>query len=328
MRFETWIVTFLVFSSVLAGQEYDQHEHSKHDQDVDNTLLVEPIPQDIDVNRDIAKLGWVLFNDPNLSSNQAVSCESCHDLATNGAETTRVSTGVNGIGLRNSLTVFNSALNYRFFWDGRANTLEDQIDGPITNPLEMDSDWPQIERYVSRSASYKQLFSSANDLPISRDTIRFALAEFVRTLQTPDSTFDRFLQGDSTALSAQELRGWETFQTVGCVQCHQGKNIGGNMIQKFGYFTSINSPQDTGKHLITDQGQDKFYFRVASLRNVAQTPPYFHDGRTKTLETAIRIMAKGQLGITMENDTIADIEAFLHTLSAPRPSILEEFENE
>lgn len=325
MRCKTWIVTFFIFSPVVIAHD---HSHDDHAQEVVELRLIEPIPQHTEFNRDIAKLGWVLFNDPNLSSNQAVSCQSCHDLSTNGAETTRVSTGVNGIGLRNSLTVFNTALNYRFFWDGRANTLEEQINGPITNPLEMDSDWPQIERYVSRSARYQQLFSSADNLPITSDSIRFALAEFMRSLQTPNSDFDRFLQGDGTALSAQELRGWQTFQAVGCVQCHQGKNVGGNMIQKFGYFTPINSIQDTGKHLITDQGQDKFYFRVASLRNVAQTPPYFHDGRTETLEQAIKVMAQGQLGITMDSDTISDVEAFLHTLSAPRPRILEEFENE
>lgn len=325
MRIETWTVTLFLFSSMAIAHS---HQHEEHIQDTGNMQLVEPITTMPAFNRDVAKLGWVLFNDPNLSSNQAVSCQSCHDLATNGAETTRVSSGVNGIGIRNSLTVFNTALNYRFFWDGRANTLEDQINGPITNPLEMDSDWPQIERYVSRSARYQELFSAANELPISSDNIRFALAEFMRTLQTPNSAFDLFLQGDRSALSAQEVRGWKTFQSVGCVQCHQGQNIGGNMIQKFGYFTTINTIQDTGKHLATDQGQDKFYFRVASLRNVAQTPPYFHDGRTETLEQAIKIMAKGQLGITMDNDTIADVEAFLRTLSAPRPSILEEFENE
>ncbi|WP_372153330.1 cytochrome-c peroxidase [Vibrio renipiscarius] len=305
-----------------------QEQHASDTPQLGSLLLVEPIPQYVEINRDIAKLGWVLFNDPNLSSNQAISCQSCHDLSTNGAETTRVSTGVNGIGLRNSLTVFNSSLNYRFFWDGRSNTLEDQINGPMTNPLEMDSDWSQVEHYVSRSAQYQQLFLSANDLTISSDNIRLALAEFMRSLQTPNSTFDLFLQGDEFALSEQEKRGWDTFQSIGCVQCHQGPNIGGNMMQKLGYFSEINTLQDTGKHLVTEKYQDKFYFRVASLRNVAQTAPYFHDGRTPTLEAAIRIMAKGQLGIAMENDTVADIEAFLRTLSAPRPAILEEFENE
>ena len=324
MRFETWIVALFICSPLTMAQE----QHASDTPQFDSLLLVEPIPQYVEINRDIAKLGWVLFNDPNLSSNQAISCQSCHDLTTNGAETTRVSTGVNGIGLRNSLTVFNSSLNYRFFWDGRSNTLEDQINGPITNPLEMDSDWPQVERYVSRSAQYQQLFLSANDLTISSDNIRLALAEFMRSLQTPNSTFDLFLQGDEFALSEQEKRGWDTFQSIGCVQCHQGPNIGGNMMQKFGYFSEINTLQDTGKHLVTEEDQDKFYFRVASLRNVAQTAPYFHDGRTPTLEAAIRIMAKGQLGIAMENDTVADIEAFLRTLSAPRPAILEEFENE
>ena len=321
MNKKKWMMTFLVLSPLASA-------HNHHHEANINTQLVEPIAQHVEFNRDIAKLGWVLFNDPNLSSNQSISCQSCHDLSTNGAELTRVSTGVNGMGIRNSLTVFNTALNYRFFWDGRANSLEEQISGPITNPLEMDSNWQDIEYYVSQTDHYQLLFNAIDDFDINADNLRFALAEFMRSLQTPNSPFDRYLQGEKHALSTQAKRGWLTFQSVGCVQCHQGQNIGGSMIQKFGYFTATNAQEDTGRHLVTSTSQDKFYFRVASLRNVAKTPPYFHDGRSDTLNQAIRVMARGQLGITMDDSTVEDIEAFLQSLSAPRPSILKEFENE
>ncbi|WP_114766237.1 cytochrome-c peroxidase [Vibrio rhodolitus] len=307
----------------LAGQGHS----NDHNQEVIGQVI-QPIPQQIEIDKAVAKLGWTLFRDPNLSSNRSISCESCHNLQTNGAEPTRVSTGVNGQGLRNSLTVFNAALNYRFFWDGRVNSLEDQIDGPVANPVEMDSSWQEIEQYVSRSSRYQALFDSIDNFDINSNNIRYALAEFMRGLQTPNAPFDRYLNGDEHAINNQEKRGWQTFQQVGCVQCHQGPNVGGNMIQKFGYFTELNTSEDTGKHLVTENTLDKFYFRVASLRNVAQTSPYFHDGRTQSLTQAIQIMAQGQLGITMDDDTIADIEAFLHTLTAPRPALLEEFENE
>jgi len=290
--------------------------------------LVMPVPNDVEFNREIAKLGWILFKDPNLSSNQAISCESCHDLSSNGAEPTAVSTGVNGRGIRNSITVFNTGLNYRFFWDGRASSLEEQINGPLTNPVEMDSNWGDVVRYVKQSTRYRALFKSIPNFDINQDNVAFALAEFMRALQTPGSPFDQYLNGNQYAISDQVKRGWETFQTVGCVQCHQGTNVGGNMIQKFGYFTPQLETEDTGRHLVTNDGLDKFYFRVASLRNVANTPPYFHDGRTENLTDAIRIMAQGQLGITMDDNTVSDIEAFLNALSAPRPLILQEFENE
>ncbi|WP_162046654.1 cytochrome-c peroxidase [Vibrio taketomensis] len=324
-----WQILTLVILLPLFVHSGEDHHHSDHKQQSYQAMrLVEPIPEQTQFNRDIAKIGWTLFRDPNLSSNRAISCESCHDLQTNGAQYTPVSTGVNGKGIRNSITVFNSSFNYRFLWDGSANSLEEQVNGPVTNPVEMDSSWTKIEDYVQRSTRYQTLFADVQDFDINQENIRFALAEFMRGLQTPNARFDQYLHGDESALNDMEKRGWQTFQQVGCVQCHQGQNIGGNMIQKFGYFTNLNHSEDTGRHLVTENTLDKYYFRVASLRNVANTPPYFHDGRTPILAQAIQIMAQGQLGITMDAQSITEIEAFLKTLSAPRPKILQEFENE
>ncbi|MGO2160991.1 MAG: cytochrome-c peroxidase [Vibrio toranzoniae] len=292
---------------------------------------VSPIPDSIQIDKKLAKIGWVLFRDPNLSSDQSVSCESCHSLQTNGAEVTPVSAGVNGSGMRNSLTVFNATFNYRFFWDGRVNNLADQIDGPVHNVAEMDSNWGYIIDYVSQSDDYVNLFNEEGT-DINEASIKAALVEFMRGLTTPHSPFDQYLRGNSSALSESEKRGWRTFQEEGCIRCHQGTNIGGGMVMRFGYFglsrTGAERSKDQGRFMFTGQPQDKHLFRVASLRNVAITAPYFHDGQTPTLEEAIKIMGESQLGKTFEKQTISDLKVFLKTLTGHRPPILVEFENE
>ncbi|UTT86942.1 cytochrome B6 [Vibrio pelagius] len=292
---------------------------------------VTPIPSDIEIDRALAKVGWLLFRDPNLSSNKNISCESCHDLQSNGAETNAVSIGVNGVGTRNSLTVFNAAYNYRFFWDGRANTLESQIDGPIHNTVEMDSNWPSITQYVSQTPQYQPLFSQLG-LEINEQSIKASLVEFMRALTTPNSPFDSYIQGNEEAIGESAKKGWYAFQEEGCIRCHQGTNIGGGMVMRFGYFgltkTGQERSEDQGRFMSTGKEMDKHLFRVASLRNVAITAPYFHDGQTHSLEEAIKIMGESQLGKTFEDDTVKHLKAFLETLTGQRPSILEAFENE
>ncbi len=311
----------------------DSHASDTHKtrQLTTSNIKVFPIPNATEIDHDLAKIGWVLFKDPNLSSNRSVSCETCHSLQTNGAEVIPVSIGVNGAGMRNSLTVFNAVFNYRFFWDGRVNNLSDQIDGPVHNVDEMDSNWALITDYVSKSPTYIDLFKS-QEMAINTASVKAALIEFMRGLTTPDSPFDRYLRGDTAALSAAEKRGWETFQEEGCIRCHQGTNIGGGMVMRFGYFglskTGSERSEDQGRFMFTQQPQDKHLFRVASLRNVAITAPYFHDGQTETLEEAIKIMGESQLGKTFEEQTISDIKVFLETLTGQRPQMLVEFENE
>ncbi|MGF1742773.1 c-type cytochrome [Vibrio profundum] len=296
-----------------------------------NVPIITPIVDLTDIDKEKARIGWLLFKDANLSSNNRVSCESCHSLATNGAERTEVSTGVWGKGTRNSITVFNVSYNYRFFWDGRANSLEDQLDGPVHNVLEMDSNWERITDYISKSQRYSKLFVQAG-LDITEANIKTTLIEFMRGLTTPKSRFDQFLLGKRSALNEQEKRGWESFQEEGCIQCHRGINIGGGMVMRFGYFgedkTGNRRTDDTGRHNTTKREKDRYLFRVASLRNVADTAPYFHDGKTQSLHEAIQIMAESQLGKTFNQQTTDDLYAFLQTLSGQRPAILEEFSDE
>ncbi len=313
------------------GHDSQRHKDKSVAMDFANQKAILPIPQELNIDKKKAKIGWLLFRDPNLSSNNLISCESCHNLQTNGAENREVSLGVRGRGFRNSLTVFNTAFNYRFFWDGRVNNLHDQLDGPIHNIVEMDSNWKKVKEYVSRSQSYNMLFSEAG-LDISVVNIKSALVEFMEALTTPDSPFDQYLMGNKSALNMQQQRGWEAFQNEGCVNCHRGINIGGGMVMKFGFFGETTRgnerSSDTGRHINTSKEQDMYLFRVASLRNVALTAPYFHDGKTDSLEEAINIMAESQLGKTFEQSMVDDINAFLTSLSGSRPAILEEFENE
>ncbi|ACJ31248.1 Cytochrome c peroxidase [Shewanella piezotolerans WP3] len=270
-------------------------------------------------------LGLRLFLDPQLSSNGEVSCESCHHIYDNGAEDIRVSKGVKGEGNRNSPTVFNIGLNTRFFWDGRANSLYEQIDGPIHNPLEMNSNWGDIAARLSSQASYQSAFAKHYDEVITEDTIKDALITFMMQLNTPGAPFDKYLKGEANAMPQAAILGWEKFQDLGCIYCHQGRNIGGNLFQKFGSVEPVETlNSDLGRYQQTNDINDKYVYRVPSLRNVALTPPYFHDGRAQSLEEAVLVMAKVQLGKDLEATTVVELIAFLDSLTAPNPPILKE----
>lgn len=315
------------------NHHHDSHSH-QHSADervplpVSRSKLVFPLPEVVNSNQPLARLGWKLFNDPNLSSNGQISCNSCHDLASNGADLIPLSVGVGGLGERNSPTVFNVSLNTRFFWDGRSNTLEAQVDGPIHNPLEMDNSWPEIESYLRQHPDYPTLFAQAGVEDIGEHGVKQALSYFQSQLITPPSRFDQFLAGQDDALTAVELAGWEQFNSRGCILCHQGPNVGGSIYQKFGYYIDTEATLDVGREAITGEEIDHSVFRVPSLRNVTITAPYFHDGKVMELKSAIYIMAKVQLGQELNEQSIAEIAAFLQSLETPRPTILGQLENE
>lgn len=269
-----------------------------------------------------AALGRQLFQDARLSANGAVSCVSCHDLASGGADSRAQSVGFSGelTGV-NAPTVLNAALNFRQFWNGRADTLEAQVDAVIQNPVEMGSQWPDVVAKLKQDASYKADFAAAYPDGVTQANIQHAIASFERTLLTPNSRFDQYLNGDPNALSDAEKAGYARFKQFGCVACHQGVNVGGNMFQKFGvmgdYFKNRGTPTeaDLGRYLVTQNEEDKHVFKVPSLRNVALTAPYFHDGSAKTLEEAVDVMFKYQLGRGASAEDKASIVQFLHTLT-------------
>jgi cytochrome c peroxidase len=267
-------------------------------------------------------LGRDLFFDPRLSADDSVSCATCHNPALGGTDNQPVSTGVKGSkGVLNAPTVLNAALNFRQFWNGRAETLEEQIDGPISNPVEMASSWPQVIAKLDDDAALKRRFADLYADGISPRTIRDAIATFERSLLTPNAPFDRFLLGDENAISAQAREGYRLFLGLGCATCHQGSNVGGNMYEKLGattpYYTPKNPAQarDNGRYDLTRVEEHRTEFKVPGLRNVARTAPYFHDGSIKTLEEAVTLMARHQLDMELPPTDVARIVAFLNALT-------------
>ncbi len=269
-----------------------------------------------------AQLGERLFFDKRLSRDNSLSCASCHDYARGGADQLPVSLGIDGkAGPINAPTVFNAALNFVQFWDGRAATLEEQAAGPVHNPLEMGSSWTEVVPKLQADSSYRALFAQLYPgRGISGESIVDAIASFERTLITPNSRFDRFLRGDEQALNDLERTGYRRFLDYGCASCHQGVNIGGNLYQRFGvmrdYFAGRRPTQaDLGRFNVTGREEDRHVFKVPSLRNVAATPPYFHDASARTLEEAITVMGRYQLGRELPREDVAALAAFLRTLS-------------
>lgn len=276
---------------------------------------------------ELVHLGGLLFHDVRLSADNSLSCHSCHNIAQGGADGRVVSVGIDGaLGSINAPTVLNSGLNIAQFWDGRAPTLEDQVNGPLTHPSEMGSSWDDVVAKLSIDPAMVGAFDRALDGPVTPANIRTAIAAYERTLQTPNSPFDQWLQGDDSALTTAEQRGYTRFKELGCVACHQGRNVGGNMYQTFGvladYFADRGdiTPADLGRFAVTGDESDRFRFRVPSLRNVELTAPYFHDGSAPNLPSAIAIMAHYQLGRPLAERDVDDIAAFLRSLTGTLPS--------
>lgn len=267
------------------------------------------------------KLGQRLFSDKRLSRDNTISCASCHNLDKGGVDGLQHSIGIEGQkGDINAPTIFNSAYNFRQFWDGRVNSLEEQVSEPVEHPKEMGSSWPEILGKLEKDKALVNDFTRIFDEKLSPEHIKSVIAEFQRSLITP-SRFDRYLQGDKTAITEAELLGYEKFKSYGCVACHQGVNIGGNMFQKFGvmsdYFKNAGTSNkaDLGRFNVTGREADKHVFKVPSLRNIALTAPYFHNGTVDTLPEAVAVMFKFQLGRPASEKDKALIVAFLQSLT-------------
>ena len=282
---------------------------------------IKPIPEQVDVDPAKVELGRTLFHDTRLSKDGSISCASCHDLASGGDDGRRVSIGVDGKpGMINSPTVFNAGFNFKQFWDGRSDTLEDQADGPVQSAIEMGSVWPDVVAKLYQDADYPGQFEAIYPDGITRTAIKDAIAEFVRSLITPNSRFDRWLRGDTAALTRQEERGYRLFKQYGCVSCHQGVNVGGNMFQVFGvlndYFRRRGNitDADLGRYAVTGNEEDRHAFKVPSLRMAAMTAPYLHDGSAATLRDAVDAMFEFQLGREAPDQDKEDIVSFIKTL--------------
>lgn len=282
---------------------------------------VAPIPASVKVNAAKAALGEKLYNDTLLSGDGTVSCATCHALNKGGTDRMEVSKGIKGQkGGMNSPTVFNSEHNFVQFWDGRAKDLKAQALGPVANPLEMGETWPNVVKKVAANKDYAKAFGEVYGGKITKENIADAIAEFERTLITPNSRFDQFLKGDKKALTPIEQKGWALFQEKGCQVCHSGTYFGGQAFQQVSpeYFKRRGGAikkEDLGRYNVTKKEEDKHKFKVPSLRNVAATAPYFHDGKVKSLDQAVKLMAKLQLGQDLQPSELRAIVAFLKTLS-------------
>jgi cytochrome c peroxidase len=263
-------------------------------------------------------LGKQLYNEEKLSINDSQSCNYCHKLDNFGVDNKKTSIGaLEEFGRRNSPTVYNAALHAAQFWDGRAKDLKEQAKSPILSHKEMAMKWSRdVEIKLMGVPEYVKSFSNVYKISVRYDDIADAIAAFERTLVSKGtSRFDKFQNGDLQALTLEEQRGLETFMNTGCASCHNGSLLGGKLFMKFGVINPYKNQEDQGRYEITKNESDGMVFKVPSLRNVAMTAPYFHDGGEETLKGAIKTMAWTQLGRELKDEEISDIEKFLNTLT-------------
>lgn len=330
--------TDLAYQAFLQARGEAAWINAAADHSMANTAF-RPIPPLETFPSDPAKqaLGFELFHDPRLSRDGTVTCTSCHMGMRGGTDNLPVSRGIGGaLGKRNAPTVFNSAFNFRQFWDGRAFNLDTQSLGPITDPAEMGHDLEAVIQELADEPHYAEQFAAIYPDGLTAANLGNAIAQHTRDMTRTDSRFNQHLtSGVVATLSEQELRGWKRFNDVGCTSCHNGINLGGNSYQKLGSVaafanTGMIDSADDGLYLRTGRNQDRQVFKVPSLHNVALTAPYFHDGSVATLDEAVRQMGKLHAGRSLSDADIGDIVGFLGSLSsqffsgmAPRMSSME-----
>ncbi|WP_444996987.1 cytochrome-c peroxidase [Aliikangiella sp. IMCC44359] len=283
---------------------------------------IQPVKPAKLTNKPLVELGKKLYFDPRLSKSGFISCNSCHNLSMGGTDNLKTSIGHNWQqGPINSPTVLNSSMNVAQFWDGRAVDLKEQAGGPIANPKEMGFTHELAVDVLSSIPEYVSAFKKVfNERTIEINQVTQAIAEFEKTLVTPNSRFDQWLLGNQSALSKKELQGYQLFKESGCVTCHNGPAVGGSSFQKMGLIKPyITDNPAVGRSAVTGKQVDKYVFKVPTLRNVELTYPYFHDGNVDTLEQAVDIMGEIQLGRKFTGDENSKIVAFLKTLTGEQP---------
>jgi cytochrome c peroxidase len=295
-----------------------------------------PVPADNPQSKSKIELGKMLYFDPRLSLDGTISCNSCHNVMLDGGDGRPVGVGVRGQrGGRGSPTVWNSAFHTVQFWDGRAASLEEQALGPLTNPIEMgmpshDAVMERINKIPGYVEAFKKAFPKEASPNIQN--LGKAIASYERTLITPHSPFDKYMKGNKKALNSQQIRGMKLVQEIGCTSCHTGVNFAGDgfkmgegnyqpfpQIPGSKYDRMYDLTSDKGRYEVTKKDEDKNHWRVPTWRNVALTAPYFHNGKVKTLDEAVRVMAKTQLDMDLKEEQVQDIVSFLNALTGEFP---------
>jgi cytochrome c peroxidase len=275
---------------------------------------ITPIPLEVKVDIKKANLGKELFFDTILSKDDTISCHSCLLLTQGGDDNLQFSLGIeNKIGNLNAPTVLNSTFNFVLFWNGRAKNLQEQALGPIANPIEMGHSFEELITKLEKT-KYKDKFNSIYKDGITSFNITDAIAEYEKTLITPNAPFDRYLRGEKNVISKETKEGYELFKNQGCIACHHGINIGGNLYAKFGVISQLQS-DSKGRFEVTKNELDKYYFKVPTLRNIELTAPYLHDGRIDNLEEVVKFMAHYQLGKSLSQEDVNKIVLFLKSLT-------------
>jgi len=286
---------------------------------VESMEPISPLPLTVDEDERRVALGKHLFADVRVSRGDGIACATCHPLNRGGVDGRPRAVGIDGKALRNTPTVFNVRYNLYLNWDGAHESLTAHAERVLVNPSLTGTNWPDLTAKIKAVAEYARDFTLIYPDGVTKANIVDAIVSYERSLVTPNARFDRYLRGQRDAITADEARGYRLFKSYGCVACHQGINIGGNLLQRFGVFTVVPgapaNDADKGRMLITNNPRDEAVYRVPSLRNVALTAPYFHDGRAATLEDAVQTMAKAQLGRTLTANDIRLIVAFLRTLT-------------
>lgn len=282
---------------------------------------LQPLSQQTNVDAKKAKLGKELFYSPRLSKDNQVSCNSCHNLQMSGTDGKPKAIGPdNMVSEFNTPTVLNSGLFFRQFWDGRAANLNELLDSHLESKTIMDTKWQDVIDKLGNDSKLNAEFKHSYPNGLTKESAKEVIAEFINTLTTPNTRYDRYLRGDLTSLTNEEKEGLVRFMSIGCTSCHQGTNLGGNLFAKLGvthdYFAEKggSNQADLGRYNQTKREEDKHVFKVPSLRNVTLTAPYFHDGAVASIEDAVRLMAKYQLGIELKAEEIASIVRFLKAL--------------
>ena len=284
---------------------------------ISNAEPITPL-KPIHVDNNKVKLGKALFFDTILSADNTISCATCHDLENGGDDGLKSSFGIDGQkGDINSPTVYNAVYNFRQFWNGRAKDLQDQASGPVENPIEMGHNFKKLVQILNKT-QYKKEFENIYEDGVTKENITNAIAEFEKTLITLNSPFDKYLLGDETALNQDAKDGYKLFKQKGCIACHHGINVGGNLYNKFGVMQMIDSKR-LGRFEVTGKVEDKLYFKVPTLRNIELTSPYLHDGRYEKLEDTVKFMARYQLGRILNEEEIHKIVKFLKSLTGEIP---------
>ncbi|RMF43560.1 MAG: hypothetical protein D6753_04860 [Planctomycetota bacterium] len=289
---------------------------------------IQPVLPFLELKPEVVQLGARLFHDRGLSASGRVACATCHNPAAGGTDGLRFSVGDSGQPLtRNTPSVLNVGLSSIFTWDGRASSLERLLDEPLLDPDQMGADWNRVEIYMQSIPSYVAAFRKHLGGDPSPTRIRQALAAYLRSLTTLDSRFDRWLQGEESAISTEELDGYRMFRRFGCIDCHNGPSVGGNLLRQVGVAETLeNSPyaslwEDSGRAGVTSRDRDLHVFRVPSLRTSARSAPYFHDGSVPSLHEAIRVMCKYQCGVEPNSEEVRRIGLFLSALDGELPVV-------